>query len=1487
MSKINAMRFINLNYNNNALKISDETLDLKGESTLLSLQNGGGKSVLVQMLMSLYVHPRYRNTKDRPFASYFTTNKPTFILVEWVLDHGAGYVLTGMMVRKNQDMSQDNGPELEMVNIIAEYKQRCPLDIYHIPVVEKTRNEKTLKNFGACRQLFEAWKKEREIPFFYYDMNQSAQAKQYFNKLAEYQIHYKEWETIIRKVNLKESGLSDLFADCRDERGLVDKWFLEAVENKLNKEKNRMQEFQGILEKYTISYKDNQSKIKRRDTIRLFVQESESIKEKIDIYQQTTERKQGQEARIADFIGKLKQFEEEEREKLTESSKRFEEYEKRLSRLVYEQLSSEIYKLEKEERLHSSNREMIQMEQEDLERSRDELSRRLHLLLCAKQQEEVDEAHGDLSAANQRLSLFREKMADLEPERRQLGRKLRLFYENALGRTRAEIEDCKERQQELFAGLEKEKKKQEDCRQHEKELMEKSGILSERIRQYDEKEQRFNQDYKQSWSRNILGEYEPGFITVQEELFSQQLEESRRRGRNQKKQQELFKEQERGMQRALEDKRQEKSELCSAIRENDRLCMEYEAELEERKGILPYFDMEASDLFETEKLLAAAERKLRESEVIRRGFEKEADLLEQEYKKLAQGQVLELSEEFQGLLEEAGITYTYGMEWLKKNKRLPKENQEITRRLPFLPYALIVTEKELGRLANLERQVYTSFPVPIMLRSELEKGEGRGSGVLQEFSGLSFYVWFNNNLLDEEKLGKLLKEKEHELQKIQKNIELKKQEFQGYFEKKQKIRNQRVTRQAYEEGLAKKEQLKKQLAELEEEMLRKREEKEKLLKQMQTLEKEIELQREEIGVFQRRMADFARMKEAYASYMENREQQARMEEEQERLKNQMGLIAQRQEKMEEEAASCQNQLNSLQMRQSGQEEKSLKFIAYAMEQGEAGAVSDGLAKGQDEAAPIIDELAEGQVSEAESRYDIITNGIAGEQKELEEQAAKSGKRWNKAKDELEHLRLKYNLERDSWKDVGYNRQEENHLEGMMEEKERKIEQKKGLVSEENIKLALLAREKKEKFQEMEKRCQMNKPLEKQEIQTIDYAQAIGELEHKKKQEEKARESIAQKMHIYEENLTALAEYEHFECNEPITWEKDLSALQGKEWREQKGILIRDYNELLRRMDENCSELNQVLNRMIRKEEFQDDFYQKSLEAMLNLSRNAAMVRKQLETALASYQNLMEKLLVDISFVEKEKEKIVELLGDYLKEVHINLGKIDQNSTITIREKPVKMLKIDLPDWEENDALYQLRLQDYVDDVTQKGIALLEENQNAMEFIGTKVTTKQLYDVVVGISNVQIRLYKIEAQREYAITWADVAKNSGGEGFLSAFVILSSLLYYMRKDDTDLFADRNEGKVLLMDNPFAQTNASHLLKPLMDMAKKTNTQLICLSGLGGESIYNRFDNIYVLNLIASNLRRDMQYLKADHVKGSDVQTMIAAQIEVMEQQELVF
>ena len=72
-------------------------------------------------------------------------------------------------------------------------------------------------------------------------------------------------------------------------------------------------------------------------------------------------------------------------------------------------------------------------------------------------------------------------------------------------------------------------------------------------------------------------------------------------------------------------------------------------------------------------------------------------------------------------------------------------------------------------------------------------------------------------------------------------------------------------------------------------------------------------------------------------------------------------------------------------------------------------------------------------------------------------------------------------------------------------------------------------------------------------------------------------------------------------------------------------------------------------------------------------------------------------------------------------------------------------------------MYRLKLGDFLDELTAEGIEILEKNENPQEYFGTRITTRNLYDSIVGIGNVQIKLYKIEAQREYPITWAQAAK----------------------------------------------------------------------------------------------------------------------------------
>ena len=53
-------------------------------------------------------------------------------------------------------------------------------------------------------------------------------------------------------------------------------------------------------------------------------------------------------------------------------------------------------------------------------------------------------------------------------------------------------------------------------------------------------------------------------------------------------------------------------------------------------------------------------------------------------------------------------------------------------------------------------------------------------------------------------------------------------------------------------------------------------------------------------------------------------------------------------------------------------------------------------------------------------------------------------------------------------------------------------------------------------------------------------------------------------------------------------------------------------------------------------------------------------------------------------VEAGKKNLTELLQDYIQNIHKNLARIGSNSTIKIREKSLKMLKITLPVWEDNE-----------------------------------------------------------------------------------------------------------------------------------------------------------------------------------------------------------
>lgn len=1486
MSKINAVRFINLNYNNNAMKINDECMQFSGKSTLLSLRNGGGKTVLVQMMTAPFVHRGKQKTKDRPFESYFTTAKPSFILVEWLLDGGAGYVLTGLMVRKNQEISEEKTDALEMMAIISEYKEPCMQDIHHLPVVEQNEKTMKLKSYNSCRKLFEDYKKDKKLSFFCYDMSSPAQSRQYFYKLMEYQINYKEWETIIRKVNVKESGLSELFSDCRTEKELVEKWFLEAVESKLNKEENKVKNFQEILEKYAGKYKNIKEQLKRRDAIQKFKEAAEEIQINAEDFLVKEGEKAEQEKVIAAFIARLNVLYEEaeiERERQEEGRKKLQE---ELEFLKYEQLSCEFHEKNREKRNHASNREMIDLEKESLLRKQQKIQKKVHVFLCAKQQEMVNEDKQEWEIRKEKAAISRTKEENLEPERNRIGGQLSGYYEYRLSDNKEKQEAIKKQKLQIRKDISQQKDILNEYREKTKKITESKGSFRSLVRGYDNIEIKYNSNYRENLSRNILGVYEAGMLDIKQEMYDKEQKKSIQENKEQKEKFENTTEEIHRTERAIEEKREKYFQKDSDIKQAEKEKKGYEQELEERKDILKYLELPEEKLFAREEILHKAKIKMQELSSRRRTLEKKEDALQKEYKLLVSGRVMELPDNLKEEFEKLDVPVVYGMEWLKKNGFTEKKNKEIVSQNPFLPYALILTRQELKKLAERNGETYTSFPVPIIERENLESIKLDRTQSFVKMQDIHFYILFNENLLDEEKMEIMIEQKQKDIADIRETMQICKNEYEDYFHRFDVIKRQAVTKENWDKIQKKLQKLEKEKEDIFQNIQQARDTKQSLKKNFEILQKTLRELEKKIESQAARQRAFKELRTAYAEYEENNKKLQEYEREEERLENRQHLTEEKISQLEENYRELSGQENSLFREEESIQNSCQKFAAYKeinrnVKAGKLLGVDSTLRTDNNSGVKIIP--SEAEVLKLEARYEAVTADISQELKELELEEEKALTRYHKSFGELRELCQKYNLKNSEWQNIIYDKREQLYQEAELEDYDKKIERKANLLNEEDKKIGILNSQLEGILKQIVSECGKGDPLEEEKISQKDLESAKNQTKYQLSELERKIAFSEKAIQKYRENLTALSEYNNFSADEEIHFEQDFKKMSEKELRDFKGMLIRDYNDIIRCVQKCRETLAQTLNKIARQEAFQDASYKTPLENMLKVCDNAAKVLRQLNITLESYDSLMKQLEVDISLVETEKKNVTELLEDYVQNIHKNLEKIGRNSTIKIREKSIKMLKVILPVWEDNEKLYSLRLSDLVDEITEEGIRLFENNENAQEYIGRKVTSKNLYDTVVGTGNVQIQLYEIEEQREQQISWNQVAKNSGGEGFLSAFVILSSLLDYMRKDDSDIFMDKNEGKVLLMDNPFAQTNAEHLLKPLMNLADKTNTQLICLTGLGGESIYNRFDNIYVLNLIEAHLRNGIQYLRPEHKKGEEVkvETILPTHIEVEE------
>lgn len=120
-------------------------------------------------------------------------------------------------------------------------------------------------------------------------------------------------------------------------------------------------------------------------------------------------------------------------------------------------------------------------------------------------------------------------------------------------------------------------------------------------------------------------------------------------------------------------------------------------------------------------------------------------------------------------------------------------------------------------------------------------------------------------------------------------------------------------------------------------------------------------------------------------------------------------------------------------------------------------------------------------------------------------------------------------------------------------------------------------------------------------------------------------------------------------------------------------------------------------------------------------------------------------------------------------------------------------------------------------------------------------------------SIQVKVFKIDMNAENSgyKRWEDtLTQSSGAEKFVVFFAVVLTLMNYTRSSSG--LVSKNAKSVLILDNPFGKITSAHLLKPMFDIAKHFNVQLICLSDINKSDVINCFDCVIKLVIKTQNL-----------------------------------
>ena len=1424
MPQICKVRIVNFQYNDGNRLIPDELYDFESEGkgpsdVLINLANGGGKSVLVQLMMQPVI-PRAK-VAGRKIESFFTrATDHCYIVIEWALDGSKMKLMTGIAMAASDSSAnteQDRGFRIKYYTFISSYLDyQGDYNIISLPLSRKEKGRYVPAGFDDVRNL--AKKSGGQLERYSSDDGQKWQ-----ERLSQYGIVQGEWR-MIEELNSNEDGLSKFFSSLRDSDAVIDRLIIPRIEQKQNLTFSKDDtSLETMLISYAGQFSRQQDIIREREICEGFRDllgetgtKAEELWKSSDSYESAIRELFG----FADALGAEISRQKQKADVLSAESERLQEEK---GHIRWEQISEEYYMCKEAFERETARYQEAERAKTDARAGLDEAGKKLRLIECAHY-------YGKLKDIESRISAISDEITNREKDSESAGRLASLKYS-----ARVAITKEKDRLLPEIEGLSSERAIVESQKAAvEKELT----VLENEENKAAETAIKTEAEYdvrRQDNDQTVAGLGIDVFRMFDGRYPLDGLKEWR-------KGKEKRAEQIRGKTAGLYERLQEIEERRDAIpRELHEVSMQSHALKEEQKGLneglLAYneakknallvyqrYSLDKDRLFtDHAKQFLSGELEVSAATIVSAEREKEAT--EEAMAAVERGN-LHLPGMIVDFLESTGLRYSTVEEYVlaqQKNGNLSKEEtQQLLSQFPYAAYGIIIDDKkDIETLYDEAEGKWLPSMLPVFTREDMDKWLRGEAG---RFQSLAAYE--KKYFLDREAyaigLRDILQQQETRISRLE-------EKAQAFREDLAVIETFAVYDEKWESGT------RAQLSVCEEQITKTEDVISRLQQEQEDLKQETLTARKEIGELKDQESEIKYSLSGYEQLLVRLKEEENIWEKYEEARKTLHDRKARRDEKAAEKARLDTHLSKILERAN-----ELNSLQQALENG-LEAVKDATEA----------DVEEGDWSALLVQYQKLLEAQSQDLQQLNNDK-------NSLIDQKEEKQKEINKRgclTEEYKGIVYSEEAEQAASRLVENKNAEY-----LESEEKFAEASGRRGSAEASYNNAVRGLEGyggKALPENEI-ARDYERRILEAKERiaknKTEQETVNETLSGLLITQgttkseTESRTRPVKYP------PVVLEDDYDG-QRKKITQQ----IRDWRRAVLQHEKNVKD---GIDRMLAEFGADSADIHLAVMTMKGILSDPSVRGNRYRTlcehigaAIHTVTLRIAQIDTDLNEFHKTKDDLIHQCLLQGKQMYDGLVQLSNSSRVKVQERRRQMLKFDIPDAVEENvarAVIAAEIDKGTDEIVARMAAEDHSESEIRKIAGRIVGSKRLLRKYIGAENIVLKAYKIDRNPEHSgyRTWEQTqVNNSGAEKFVVYFAVILALMAYARDSFIDM-GDKNNRSVLVLDNPFGPISSKHVLEPMFEISRNYHVQMICLSDISKSDITNCFD--FVIRAIVKRL-----------------------------------